>query len=147
MRLQLPHPYLKRLLKQTVIRIQKHHILAPGLRQAPVPGPRQAPVYLPYEPHSLVSGRIPFSNLCCIIGGAVVHHYHFEVRVALREDALYGLLQEVSLVVAGDHHAYQPCTSTEPPIGGLVETGHSESPVEVWLKDRATTFWEGLLFA
>jgi hypothetical protein len=63
--------------------------------------------------------------------GAVVYDQDFEVVVGLGEDALDGFGEEVRLVVARDHHADQSCTSTVVAIKGLVEAGHSESPVEV----------------
>src|SRR5215204_2216532 len=145
MGLKLPYPHLHSVGQQPVIRVQKHHILSPGLRQAPVAGPRQAPVLLADEAHLLVAR----GYLRSVIGGAVVHDDELEVRITLGQDALYGFGEEVGLVVAGDHHAYQTCTCCPwkpamighfaPPVGQTgLPVGPSGPPLISSISQRLT---------
>src|ERR671917_508242 len=65
--------------------------------------PGEPLVLLADQAHPWVAG----GNLRGVVGGAVVDHDDLEVGVALIQYALYGLAQEVRLVVAGDDHRHQ----------------------------------------
>src|SRR5918994_1505311 len=103
MGLKLPHPLLKRLRQQPIVSVQKHQVFPPGVAYPSVARPGEPPVLLADKVHpGIASGY-----LRGIVGRAVVYYKDLEVRVALGEDALYRLAEEVGLVVAGNHHRDQ----------------------------------------
>src|SRR5207245_409349 len=99
--------------------------LPPRLLDAPVPGPARAAAVAVDQAEPRV-GFSPFpGDLGAVVGGAVVHHDHFEVGERLAGDGLQAVAQHVTVVVERHHnadarrtHLAAPCARSQPSATG-----------------------------
>lgn len=87
-----------------IIGIKKMDQVSLRMPQSGVACGRKALIFLMYVPNSTIE---LLGNSRCIVRRAIVHHDHFDIRVALLKDATNRLLQKSRLVVARHHSADQ----------------------------------------
>jgi hypothetical protein len=86
---------------QSIVRVEKHHVVGVERRQPDVPRGSEPTIVLPDQ----TRGGKARGDRRRIVCRSVIDHHHIVCRSRLRKDALERLLEETGVVVCRDDHA------------------------------------------